>query len=184
MNAQQLTLFKQTLPKPDPDTLQADICSVKSAIESSKIPLTSPEISKISGISRSRVFAALVELHKQGEIGWASRAEPEGSRATDEPEQPTVNTFEVARPDENGGSPTVKVKAFKKSDSELFYNYVCWGKEKSDRAYLGGGNVDTHLAKIYKAKVETAIATGRFDGCVTRSDYYQVINQLKSEVEF
>ncbi|MEB3277753.1 MAG: hypothetical protein VKK42_02380 [Lyngbya sp.] len=184
MNAQQLTLFKQT-PKPEIDTLHFDICNVRSAIKGSEIPLTSPEIAKICGISRDRVYHALRELHNQGEIGWMSRATvPPVSRATSEPEQPNINVSEVARPDNEGGSPTVKVKAFKKSGSELFYNYICWGKEKSERAYLGGGNTDTHLAKVYKAKVEAAIIEGRFSGCQSRSDYYRVIGQLKSEVEF
>ncbi len=186
MNVQQLDLFPSRIVAAPPDTINMDAARVKSTIEFYSTPLTSSELQKaLPSMSKDRIYAALCLLHKEGEIGWASRATvPPVSRATQEVELLSDNDSEVARPDEEEGSPTVKVKAFKKSNSDLFYNYVCWGKQKSKRAYLGGGNVETPLAQIYKAIAEKAIAEGRFSDCQTRSDYYRVIGQLKSEVEF
>lgn len=187
MKVQQLDLFPSRIVSPSPDTIDMDAACVKSAIEYLNYPATSKDLENaMPSMSKDRIYAALCLLHKQGEIGWVSRATfPPVSRATQEVEPAPDNDSEVARPIDDEGSPTVKVKAFKKAGSELYYNYVCWGKEKSQRAYLGGGNVETHLAQVYKAIAEEAILEGRFEGCQTRTDYYRVIGELKSsEVDF
>ena len=187
MNPQQLTLFH--VPAPHEDTLYKDASRVASTIKFEKRPLTSAELQKLlPDMSKDRIYHALSLLHKEGEIGWMSRATwEEMSRATCELEATTEKDYsrQVARPKHpKVARPkrTLKVKAFLKGGSDnRFYYWLCRGNVRL--AYIGG-RVGSAEGRQNKAAVELAIASGRFEGCQLPADYKAVINQVKLEAEF
>ncbi len=187
MNPQQLTLFH--VPAPPEDTLYKDASRVASTIKYQARPLTSTELKKLlPDMSGDRIYHALSLLHKEGEIGWMSRATwQEMSRATCELETKLQeqSSRQVARPKSRKVArpkPTLKVKAFLKGGSDnRFYYWLCKGNLRL--AYIGG-RVGSVEGRQNKAAVELAIAQGRFDRCQTHADYKAVINQVKLEAVF
>lgn len=187
MNPQQLSLFH--VPSPPEDTLYKDASRVASMVKFEGRPLTSTELQKLlPELSKDRIYHALSLLHKQGEIGWMSRATwEENSRATCELETKLQeqSSRQVARPKSlKVARPklTLKVKAFLKGGSDnRFYYWLCKGNLRL--AYIGG-RVGSVEGRQNKSVVELAIAQGRFEGCQTHADYKAVINQVKLEAVF
>lgn len=184
---QQLNLLHQ--PTPQADTQHQDACRVRGALEHLERPLTSTDLKNfLPDMSKERIYHGLSLLHKQGEIGWMSRATFEKmSRATCElkAKLKEQSSHQVARPKHPKVArpkPTLKVKAFLKGGSDSrFYYWLCRGNLRL--AYIGG-RVGSAEGRQNKSAVELAIAQGRFEGCQTPADYKSVINQVKLEAVF
>ncbi len=188
MNPQQLNLFHVPKP-PDEDTLYKDASRVLSTMKFEGRPLTSTELQKLlPGLSKDRIYHALSLLHKDGDIGWISRATwQENGRATCElkPKTSRGSGRQVARPKKPQVArpkPTLKVKAFLKGGSDnRFYYWLCRGNLRL--AYIGG-RVGSVEGRHNKATIDAGILNGRFENCCTGEDFRNVIRALKAEAEF
>lgn len=180
----QLSLFPSRIVDQPPDTIEMDMCRVRSIIEFYPYPLTSADIQKaLPSMSKDRIYHALCQLHKQGEIGWASRATDRGDgRATSNPEPLQEADSQVARPTKTEVARPLKVKGFLKGKSNAYYNWLVSGNKRI--CYVGEGEASSSQAKIHKLAIEQGISSGRFAGCETKTDYQRIVNQIKSEVEF